>query len=196
QNLLFHSGYSPILRESSDGSACILDRRGGCVVGGAAVHMLPFHYSVRGLLELVGERMRPGDSFLINDPYLGGSLHVPDTAVVTPFFHQGKVAAFCASIAHKPDLGGLVIGSSSAAAREIYHEGVVFSGVRFWTEDGANPDIEAILRSNTRSPVETIGDLRAQVGCTQIGCQRLLELFDRYPGDTMTQGFEELIRAS
>jgi N-methylhydantoinase B len=197
ENQLFHSGYSPILRESADGSATILDKSGGVVVGtGLPVHLFPYYHTVRAVLKLVGERMQPGDSFLINDPYLGGNLHVPDTAIVTPFFHDGKLAAFCASIAHKPDLGGLVIGSSSAAAREIYHEGLLFPGVRYWTKDGPNPDFEAMLRSNTRSPDEAIGDLRAQVGCTRIGCARLEELFERYSGEVMTEAFEELIRAS
>lgn len=197
ENQLFHSGYSPILRESADGSATVLDKSGGVIVGtGLPVHLFPYYHTVRAVLKLVGDRMQPGDSFLINDPYLGGNLHVPDTAIVTPFFHDGRLAAFCASIAHKPDLGGLVIGSSSAAAREIYHEGLLFPGVRYWTAQGPNPDFEAMLRSNTRSPEEAIGDLRAQVGCTRIGCTRLKELFDRYGAEVMTDAFEELIRAS
>ena len=180
ENQLFHSGYSPILRESADGSASIVNRNGGVVVAtGLPIHLFPYYYTVQAVIKQQGERMRPGDSYLINDPYLGGNLHVPDTAIVTPFFHGGELVAFCASIAHKPDLGGLVIGSSSAAAREIYHEGILFPGVRYWTADGPNPDFEAMLRSNTRSPDEAIGDLRAQVGCTRIGCSRLQELFDR-----------------
>lgn len=150
ENRLFHSGYSPILRESADGSAAILDRNGGVVVGtGLPIHLFPYTYTAQAVIRQHADRMRPGDSFLINDPYLGGNLHVPDTAIVTPFFHRGEVVAYCASIAHKPDLGGLVIGSSSAAAREIYHEGLLFPGVRFWTDDGPNPDFEAMLRSNT-----------------------------------------------
>ncbi len=197
ENQLFHSGYSPILRESADGSATILDSSGGVIVGtGMPVHLFPYYHTVRAVLAIVGERMQPGDSYLINDPYLGGNLHVPDTAIVTPFFHDGKLAAFCASIAHKPDMGGLVIGSSSAAAREIYHEGILFPAVRYWTAAGPNPDFEGMLRSNTRSPDEAIGDLRAQVGCTRIGCGRLQELFERYSGAIMLEAFEELIRAS
>jgi N-methylhydantoinase B len=197
ENQLFHSGYSPILRESADGSAAILDKSGGVVVAtGLPVHLFPYYHTVRAVLKLVGDRMQPGDSFLINDPYLAGTLHVPDTAIVTPFFHEGKLAAFCASIAHKPDMGGLVIGSSSAGAREIYHDGLLFPGVRYWTAQGPNPDFEAMLRSNTRSPEEAIGDLRAQVGCTRIGCTRLKEQFDRYGTEVMTHAFEELILAS
>ncbi|MPZ59581.1 MAG: hypothetical protein GEU91_24525, partial [Rhizobiales bacterium] len=197
ENQLFHSGYSPILRESFDGSAAIVGRNGGVVVGtGIPIHLFPYYLSVQAILAAHGDTMQPGDSFLLNDPYLGGSLHVPDTAIVTPFFHGGRLAAFCTSMAHKPDVGGLVVGSSSPNAREIYHEGLMFPGVRYWTKDGPNPDFEAMLRSNTRSADEVIGDLRSQVGCTRVGCGRLTELFDRYGTETMTAAFEELIQAS
>jgi N-methylhydantoinase B len=197
ENQLFHSGYSPILRESFDGSAAIVDRHGGVVVGvGMPIHLFPYFLSVRAVLASAGDRMRPGDSYLLNDPYLGGSLHVPDTAIITPFFYRGQLVGFCTSMAHKPDLGGLVIGSSSPNAREIYHEGLMFPGVRYWTNEGPNVDFEAILKSNTRSADEVIGDLRSQVGCTRVGCGRLTELFDRYGADVMMSAFEELIRAS
>jgi N-methylhydantoinase B len=197
ENQLFHSGYSPILRESFDGSAAIVGRDGGVVVGvGMPIHLFPYYLSVQAVLAAHGDTMQPGDSFLLNDPYLGGSLHVPDTAIVTPFFYDGRLAGFCTSMAHKPDVGGLVVGSSSPNAREIYHEGLMFPGVRYWTKDGPNPDFEAMLRSNTRSAEEVIGDLRSQVGCTRVGCGRLTELFDRYGADTMTAAFEELIHAS
>lgn len=197
ENQLFHSGYSPILRESGDGSACILDRNGGAVIGtGAPVHLFPYYRTVTAIIETQSKRLRPGQSYLLNDPYVGGIPHVPDTAVITPFFYKGELSGFCASIAHKPDMGGMVIGSSSANAREIYHEGLLFPGVLYWTEDGPSGDIDALLRANTRSPDETIGDLRAQVGCTRIGCARLTELFDQYGAETMTEALEALIRAS
>lgn len=197
ENRLFHSGYSPILRESADGSAAILDRHGGVVMAvGLPIHLIPYYRTAQAVIAQWGERMQPGDSFLINDPYLGGALHVPDTAIVTPFFFEGAIVAYCASIAHKPDIGGLVIGSSSAAAREIYHEGLLFPGVRYWTAQGVNPEYEAMLRSNTRSADETIGDLRAQVGCTRIGCERLHELFSHYGAAVMTEAFEQLITRS
>lgn len=194
---LFHSGYSPILRESGDGSACITDANGGVVIGmGVPLHLFPYQRTVRAVIERQGDRMRPGDAFIINDPYVGGNFHVPDTAIVTPFFHQGRLGGFCASIAHKPDIGGIVVGSSSPLAREIYHDGLLFPGLRFWTDQGPDPDMEALLRANTRAPDEVVGDFRAQVGCTRLGCARLSELFDEYGADRMTSAFEELIQAS
>ncbi|MBI2955611.1 MAG: hydantoinase B/oxoprolinase family protein [Chloroflexi bacterium] len=195
ERLLFHSGYSPILRESFDGSACILDGNGQAVVGsGMPIHLFPYYYTVQAIIQRHGERMRPGDAFILNDPYVGGSLHVPDVAIVTPVFYQGQRVAFCASIAHKPDIGGLVAGSSGAGAREIFHEGLLIPGVRYWTSDGVNPDVEAMLRHNSRTPDEVLGDLRAQVGCTRVGRRRLMELCDEYGVETVTESFELLIQ--
>jgi N-methylhydantoinase B len=197
ENQLFHSGYSPILRESFDGSTAILDRDGGVVIGmGIPIHLFPYFLTARAVIAAHGGTMQPGDSFLLNDPYLGGNLHVPDTCIVTPFFFEDTLAGFCTSMAHKPDIGGLVVGSSSPNAREIYHEGVMFPGVRYWSKDGPSADFEAMLRSNTRSADEVIGDLRSQVGCTRVGCGRLKELFERYGKDTMIAAFEGLIQAS
>ena len=154
EHLLFHSGYSPILRESYDGSATILDRNGYVVAGsGAPYHLFPYYYTAQYIIDRFKGEIRPGDSFMANDPYHSGNSHVPDMAVVTPVFFDGEIIAYTACIAHKPDLGGLVPGSSSAGAREIFHEGVLFPGVRIWSIDGINRDVEAILRLGSRGHV-------------------------------------------
>ena len=85
---------------------------------GMPMHGYPYDYHVRAHHRELRRRMQPDDSYLINDPYLGGAFHVPDVAVITPVFHEGKRIAFTASISHKPDVGGLGPGSSGAAARE------------------------------------------------------------------------------
>ena len=69
--------------------------------------------------------LKPGESFVSNDPYKCGSPHAPDFVAVTPAFHQGVLLGFGVSLAHKSDIGGLVPGSSGAAAREIYHDGLL-----------------------------------------------------------------------
>jgi N-methylhydantoinase B len=197
EHLLFHSGYSPILRESYDGSACILDRDGQVVVGsGAPYHLFPYHRTTQSVIAKFGDNMRPGDSFLINDPYTSGNFHVPDVAIVTPVFYKGERVAFCASIAHKPDLGGLVPGSSGAGSREIFHEGVLYPGVRIWSEEGINKDIESMLRSNSRAPEEVVGDVRAQVGCTKSGAVRMQEMCDDYGSSILLEGFAKLMKLS
>ena len=193
-HLLFHGGYSTILRESHDGSAGICDREGYAVLAaGSPIHLYPYYYSTRAVLQNYPlASMRDGDSFVLTDPYLGGNLHVPDLVVVTPIFVDGEVIGFSVSIAHKPDLGGLVPGSSGAGAREIFHEGLLLPGVRYWNRDGVVPDIEAIIRRNSRVPETVAGDIRAQVGCTMIGAQRVRDLCAEYGTETLTHAFVEL----
>ncbi|HEY8766513.1 MAG TPA: hydantoinase B/oxoprolinase family protein, partial [Dehalococcoidia bacterium] len=117
EHLLFHGGYSTILRESFDGSAGLCDREGRVVMGsGMPLHLFPYTYSVRAVLQNYSyDEMQDGDAFILTDPYLGGNLHVPDLVIVTPIFVDGEVLGFGACIAHKTDLGGIVPGSSGAA---------------------------------------------------------------------------------
>ena len=131
---LFHSGYSPILRESQDGTAGLCDAAGRVIMvgGGLQYHSLLYTRAVQSVCERYARaEMRDGDSFISNDPYKAGNSHVPDVVVITPIFYGGEIIAFGASVAHKADVGGLVPGSSGAAAREIFHDGVLIPPVRY-----------------------------------------------------------------
>lgn len=193
EHLLFHSGYSTILRESFDGSAGVCDRDGRVVMAaGAPYHLLPYHLSVRAVLDRYPHAaMREGDSFVLTDPYAGGNLHVPDLVVVTPVLERGEVLCFCVSVAHKTDLGGLVPGSSGAGSREIFHDGLLLGGIRYWTTDGVVPEVEDVIRRNSRSPDTVAGDIRAQVGCTRVGVQRLLRLCEEHGADRLQHALGE-----
>jgi N-methylhydantoinase B len=185
---LYHAGYSPILRESKDGTAGLVDLDGRVVMisGGLQYHSLPYEKAVKSVVARYPiESMVPGETFIVNDPYQGGNPHVPDMIVVTPAFHEGKLIGYGASIAHKADVGGLVPGSSGAAAREIYHDGLLLPPVRYMTKDGINEIVEAIIRSNSRVPDVVLGDLRGQAGCTRIGAERLAALCDEYGRDVV-----------
>ena len=110
QDSIFRTGYSTIIRESQDASCMLLDAAGN-VVGEHVV--LPLHVSalpevVRAVRAAFDGDIQPGDAFITNHPYLAGVTHSMDMAVVTPVFHAGALVAFCGSIAHKSDLGGVV----------------------------------------------------------------------------------------
>jgi N-methylhydantoinase B len=185
---LYHSGYSPILRESRDGSAGLTDADGRVVLvgGGIQFHFMQYQIAVRAVLQRYpASRLEPGESFISNDPYKAGSSHAPDMVAVTPGFHGGKLIGFGVSVAHKADIGGLVPGSSGAGAREIYHDGLLLPPVRFQTEAGIDEAVEAILANNSRIPEILLGDLRAQVGSTRIGVERLASLCEEYGRDTV-----------
>ena len=183
QNALFRTGYSTVIRESQDASCAITDATGAV----AAQHtVLPLHLGaipacVRGVLtRFPAEMMQAGDAYLINHPYLGGSPHANDMAVVTPVFWNGALVAFCVSMAHKTDIGGTVPGSCSGSAREIFHEGLHLPAVRWVQAEVVNDDIAAIIAANSRAPDVVLGDLRGQLGCTRLGVRRLHELLAQY----------------
>jgi N-methylhydantoinase B len=193
---LFHSGYSPILRESQDGTAGLTDADGQVIMvgGGIQYHSMLYTKAVESLLAAYpADTMRAGDSFICNDPYQAGNSHVPDMVVLTPVFYHGRRIAFGVSVAHKADLGGLVPGSSGAASREIFHDGLRLPPVRYWTEDGVVPEIENIIRTNSRVPDVVVGDLRGQVGSTRLGAERLIALSDEYGVDTLVEAMQSLI---
>lgn len=194
---LYHSGYSPILRESKDGTAGLTDASGRAVMlsGGLQYHLLSYEQSVREVLRTFpGSAMRPGDSFVLNDPYLAGNAHAPDLVAVSPaFYGDGTLIGFGVSIAHKADIGGLVPGSSGAAAREIFHDGLLLPAVRFQTASGTEHAVEAIIRNNSRVPDMVLGDIRAQVGCTRLGADRLVELCRENGIDTVRSSMDSLI---
>jgi N-methylhydantoinase B len=198
EHLLFHSGYSTILRESRDGSASITDRDGCSVeTTGAPINLLPYKITVQSVLKRYPlDTIADGDCFISNDPYDGGTLHVPDVIIVTPIFVEGEIIGFCCSSAHKPDMGGLVPGSSGAGAREIFHEGLMLPGVKYWTKEGVNAEVEAIIRRNCRIPEIIAGDLRAQVGCTLMGVQHVRKLCEEYGKDVIKQAFSDLLGRS
>jgi len=195
QNSLFCTGYSTIIRESRDASCAIMDAQGRVI---AQYTVLPLHLGafpacVDGLLQEHGmASFRDGDSFVVNHPYLGGSPHATDVAVISPILVDGRLIGFSGSIAHKTDIGGLVPGTNSGQAREIFHEGLLLPAVRL--ADGGRPveDVERIIRANSRTPELVLGDLRGQVGATRLGTDRVRELCHRYGTDLVLEAVERL----
>ena len=176
QNSLFATGYSSVIRESHDASCAITDRAGRVIAQHTVLplHLGAFPASVEGLLAAYRiEDMAPGDAFVVNHPYLGGSPHASDMVVISPIFVDGLPFGFSCSIAHKSDIGGLVPGSNSGQAREIFHEGLLVPPVRFYAGGSPVREVEAIIAANSRSPELVIGDLRGQVGATWLGAGRV-----------------------
>jgi N-methylhydantoinase B len=195
QNSLFRTGYSTIIRESHDASCALLDPAGR-LVGQHVVlptHMGAFPACVEGLLAAYGpEEMEDGDAYIMNHPYLGGSAHSPDMAVVTPVFVAGRLVGFCADMAHKSDLGAAVPGGGGGQARELFQEGILIPPVRFLRAGRLDPSVEALLSANSRTPELVLGDLRGQIGANRIGEQRMQALAARHGPDVVLAAFEAL----
>ncbi|WP_329454864.1 hydantoinase B/oxoprolinase family protein [Streptomyces sp. NBC_01497] len=188
QNSLFCTGYSTIIRESKDASCAIADLSGRVV---AQYTVLPLHLgafpeTIENILRAYPlEEMRDGDAFLVNHPYFGGSPHATDMAVVAPVVIDGEVFGFSGSIAHKSDIGGLVPGTNSSQAREIYHEGLMVPPVRYYRDFAPSAEIETLLSANSRTPHLVLGDLHGQVGATHLAADRVRALCAKYGRETV-----------
>jgi N-methylhydantoinase B len=147
-------------------------------------------YATRAVIDHA-EKPRPGDIFLINDPYLGGT-HVMDVKMVRPFFHDGELFCYLASTGHWPDIGGRVPGGFSSAATEVYQEGLRVPPVRLFSGDRLNHDILGILQANSRIPEDIEGDVHAQATALRVGEERLGELLDEYGKETVLACIGEL----
>lgn len=198
QNSLFRTGYSTIIRESQDASCALIDRDGDVIAQHVVLplHLGAFPACCRAILSAYGNDIREGDAFLINHPYDGGSPHAPDMAVLTAAFHEGRHIGFCASIAHKSDIGGPVPGSCSGSARETYNEGLHLPAVRY--QRGFEPygDVERIIAANSRTPELVLGDIRGQLGAGRLGEKRLAELASKMGPEKLAAAGAELMALS
>src|SRR6516165_12514703 len=181
QNSLFRTGFSTIVRESQDASCALMNANGEVVAQHVVLplHIGAFTASTAAVIKAFGNDFAPGDAFLINHPYQGGSPHAPDIAVITPAFVEGALVGFCGSIAHKSDIGGPVPGSCSSQAREIFNEGLHLPAVRYASGERPNGDIERIIGANSRTPELVLGDIRGQLGADRLGERRLAELIGK-----------------
>jgi N-methylhydantoinase B len=194
QDSIFRTGYSTVVRESQDASCVLLDAAGN-VIGEHVI--LPLHLTclpqiVVAIRDVFGEDARAGDAWITNHPYLAGTPHSMDMAVVSPVFHGGRLVAYCASIAHKTDLGGVVPGTANGAAHEIFQEGIQFPPTLIERDGTIVRDVEAIVRANSRTPDVVMGDVRGQIGVARLGERRLAETIARYGIDAVLATFDAM----
>jgi N-methylhydantoinase B len=149
-------------------------------------HVVPLPWSVRSAMEKFGHDLAPGDIILSNDPYTGGT-HLNDVTVIYPVFEGGRLIFFPAVRAHWADVGGMVPGSMSGKANEIYQEGVRIPPVKIQEAGRLNQAALEILMSNMRVPEERMGDLQASLASCRVAEKRIHEVCGRYGVDTLLE---------
>ena len=190
--VLAKTAYSPLLKVAGDYSCGIFDTTGNMVAQGPdlPIHLGSMPDAVRAIVTAFPDAA-PGDVFIHNDPYQGGS-HLPDVNVVAPAFHDGRLLGFGCVRAHWPDIGSATPGSYGAVT-EIYGEGLRLPPIRLYRDGKPDPAIEAIIFANVRTPTERLGDLRAQVAANWRAGQRLQALAAKYGTDTLLQIMQEVL---
>lgn len=189
--LLVRGAFSANIKERRDSSCALFDADGRMVAQAAhvPVHLGSLPETVAAVRACGPE---PGDVFIVNDPYTGGS-HLPDITLVAPLVAAGVVVGYGAVRAHHADVGGMRPGSMPPGARELLQEGLVIPPVRLVAGGRPNPEVWALLLANMRLPDERRGDLDAQVACLGLAERRLAEIIDRYGADTVRSAFDDML---
>lgn len=161
---------------------------------GTPLHLGVMPYVVRTILSRISvDAMIDGDQYIMNTPYPEGPGHLNDIALLKPVFHDGRVIAFVVNQAHHVDVGGIVPGSISGHATEIFQEGLQLPPVRLISQGEIVDDILAIFVANIRSPEISRGDLLAQAAANNVGADRLSELILRWGAETLVDGMRTLL---
>jgi N-methylhydantoinase B len=182
---LIRSAYSANIKERHDCSTALFDPAGELVM--QAEH-IPVHLGSMpdAVAAVLGEEQRPGQSWILNDPYRGGT-HLPDITLVSPVFAGGELLGFAASRAHHADVAGPTPGGMPAFSRSLDEEGVVIPPTV------ADADTLERLAAQMRSPRQRLADLRAQEAANRIGALRLAELRERLGAEALRAGMAEIL---
>lgn len=196
--VLRNAAYSPNIKERMDHSCAIFDADGRVVAQAEHIptHLGSMAWAMRRILEQVERErieLREGDVVAVNDPFIAGT-HLNDVIMFKPVFHEGRLVAFVVNRAHQVDIGGMVPGSISASAREIYQEGLIIPLVKIVERGELREDLLRFWLKNVRAPDTVIGDIRAQIAACNVGEKRLKELVSRYGIDLLREVFEDSLR--
>ena len=178
--VLLRTAFSPIVREAGDLSAGIFDLSGRMLaqaVTGTPGHVNSMAEAVRHFIDRFPlETMKPGDIYITNDPWMGTG-HLNDFVLTTPCFHRGKLVGLFSCTSHLMDIGGLGMG---ADATDVFMEGLYIPHLKLAEEGRLNETLMAMIRANTRLPVDTEGDTYSLAACNDVGCRRLVEMMDEF----------------
>ena len=176
--VMLRTARSPIFSHAHDFSCFITDSLGSIVsqADGIPIHTGGGGFAIRALLKAFGSDISRDDVFILSDPYAAGGNHLPDWVIARPVFHEGRLIAFTCNRAHQSDIGGGAAGTYNPAASEIFHEGIRLPVMRLADGGKVREDLWQLLLLNTRTPHLLDGDLRAMMGSTRIGAEKIAEL--------------------
>lgn len=193
---MLRTSYSQILNSSRDFSLAICDTRGRLI---AQADHIPVHVGALPWATLAVEArfkdVKPGDVFLLNDPYHGGS-HLPDLTAFVPIFDGDKRLFWTIVRAHQSDIGGATHGGYNPMATEIWQEGLRVPPIRLAEAGRSRDDLIDLLALNVRNPRDFRGDLAAMVGAAHLGERRLARLFAEFGAATVETAVDALLDAA
>ncbi len=194
---LFRSAFNPIIAEAHDASHGLYHATTGETLiqgkSGLPVFVGAMSFAVKAVIDksAADGDLADGDVYIFNDPYDGGT-HLSDFKLVRPYFRDGKVFCWLASVGHWHDVGGNVPGNYNPVATECFQEGMLIPPVKLYAAGKLRNDIVSILRSNSRLPTSLYGDMNGQVGALDLGIKRMDALLAEYGAASVEAALGEL----
>ncbi|MEM8630337.1 MAG: hydantoinase B/oxoprolinase family protein [Pseudomonadota bacterium] len=188
--VLFRSAFNPIIAEAHDASHGLYHAETGDTLvqgkSGLPIFVGVMSFAVKAVIDKAAADgdLADGDVYIFNDAHIGGT-HLSDMRLVRPYFRDGAVFCYLASVGHWHDVGGAVPGNYNPSATEVFQEAFVLPPVRLQRAGIIQRDIVDILMRNTRLPQSAQGDLDGQLNALDLGVRRLDELIDEYGTDTV-----------
>src|SRR2546425_9173754 len=167
---MLRTAYSQILNSSRDFSTAICDASARLVAQAehVPIHVGAIPWAVESVRDFFGARVRPGDVFLLNDPYHGNN-HRPDLTAFVPVFVDGQVAFWSINRAHQSDIGGSPHGAYNPGATEIWEEGLRITPLKLHEAGEPRDAVRRMLTTKERHPHDLMGGLPAIVGAARLG---------------------------
>ena len=182
---LMHTAFSPIVRECGDISAGVFDTDGRMLaqaVTGTPGHINTMAESVKYFLnEFPLESMRPGDTYMTNDPWIGSG-HLNDFVLVQPTFRGREPVGLVSCTSHLVDLGGLGMGPDGS---DVFDEGLLIPPMLLVEQGKFNETLMTLIKSNSRAPFQNEGDVYALVACCDVASARLVSMMDEFRIDSL-----------
>lgn len=189
------AAFSPIISEGRDRASGLFTADTGALIAqgatGIPIHIGAMHFGVGSIARKFAGKARPGEIYILNDPYMGGT-HLQDVKLVMPIFHEGALFMYLAVCGHWADIGGAVPGGYVTDATEIQQEGLRMAGVRLFRNGVVDADMLELILDNVRVPAQRLGDLQAQVAALKAGEAAVLKLLGEYDGATISESIREL----
>ncbi|MCY4289432.1 MAG: hydantoinase B/oxoprolinase family protein [Aestuariivita sp.] len=194
---LFRAAFNPIIAEAHDASHGLYHASTGDTLvqgkSGLPIFVGVMAFAVKAVIDKAAEvgDLRDGDTYIFNDAHLGGT-HLSDMRLVRPYFRDGELFCYLASVGHWHDVGGAVPGNYNPAATEAFQEAFILPPVKLIRSGVMQQDIVDILLRNTRLPQSAMGDLNGQLGALDLGQKRLDELLNEYGVTTVRAALDAL----
>ncbi|NRB35799.1 MAG: hydantoinase B/oxoprolinase family protein [Rhodobacteraceae bacterium] len=194
---LFRAAFNPIIAEAHDASHGLYSSVNGDTLvqgkSGLPIFVGVMAFAVKAVIDKAAADgdLEDGDVYIFNDAHLGGT-HLSDMRLVRPYFRDGKLFCYLASVGHWHDVGGAVPGNYNPAARDAFQEAFVLPPVKLVRGGALQNDILDILMRNTRLPQSAEGDLNGQLGALDLGVKRLDALLDEYGPETVKAALDAL----